>query len=143
MAGPSIEHRAALVTSDFRGAALWLPPDVHPDGDVFERIFRETIKADRLDDVLGTFEKMGESHPQEPHWYLPMIGVEPFAQGQGLGGELMRRAVARCDKEGMLAYLESSNPRNISLYRRHGFEVMFEIRIGKAPVVTPMLRRPR
>jgi ribosomal protein S18 acetylase RimI-like enzyme len=143
MAGPSIEHRAALVTADFRGAALWLPPDVHPNGEVFERIFRETIRGDRLDDVLGTFEKMGESHPEEPHWYLPMIGVEPNAQGQGLGGDLMRRAVARCDKEGMLAYLESSNPRNISLYRRHGFEVMFEIRIGAAPVVTPMLRRPR
>ena len=72
-----------------------------------------------------------------------MIGVEPYSQGQGLGGELMRHAVARCDDEGALAYLESSNPRNISLYMRHGFEVMGEIRIGAAPLVTPMLRRPR
>jgi ribosomal protein S18 acetylase RimI-like enzyme len=55
----------------------------------------------------------------------------------------MRHAVARCDQERALAYLESSNPRNISLYRRHGFEVMGEIRVGAAPLVTPMLRRPR
>jgi ribosomal protein S18 acetylase RimI-like enzyme len=54
----------------------------------------------------------------------------------------MRHAVARCDQEGLPAYLESSNPRNISLYRRHGFEVMGEIQIGAAPIVTPMLRRP-
>jgi hypothetical protein len=41
------------------------------------------------------------------------------------------------------AYLESSNRRNISLYMRHGFEVMGEIQVGAAPPVTPMLRSPR
>ena len=51
--------------------------------------------------------------------------------------------VARCDREGLLAYLESSNPRNISLYERHGFEAVGEIQIGAAPVVTPMVRQPR
>jgi ribosomal protein S18 acetylase RimI-like enzyme len=69
--------------------------------------------------------------------------VEPNAQGRGLGAELMRHAVARCDEERALAYLESSNRRNISLYLRHGFEIMGEIRIGAAPLVTPMIRRPR
>jgi ribosomal protein S18 acetylase RimI-like enzyme len=142
-AGAAFEHSTAYVTPDFCGAALWLPPDVHPNGEVLEAIFRNTVKGDRLDDVLATFEKMGESHPHEPHWYLPMIGVEPNSQGRGLGGLLMHHAVARCDKEGMPAYLESSNPRNISLYIRHGFEVISEIQIGAAPVVTPMLRRPR
>ncbi|HYB53912.1 MAG TPA: GNAT family N-acetyltransferase, partial [Thermoanaerobaculia bacterium] len=81
--------------------------------------------------------------PDEPHWYLPMIGVEPMAQRRGLGAELMRHGVARCDREGTLAYLESSNPRNISLYLRFGFDVLDEIRVGAAPLVTPMLRRPR
>ena len=56
-----------------------------------------------------------------------MVGVEPNAQGKGLGGALMRHAVARCDQEGALATLGSSNPRNISPYERHGFEVMGEI----------------
>ncbi len=96
-----------------------------------------------MDDLLGTFEKMEQWHPEEPHWYLPIIGVEPNAQGKGLGAELMRHAVVRCDQERALAYLESSNPRNISLYLRHGFEVMGEIRVGAGPLVTLMLRRPR
>ncbi len=100
-------------------------------------------RAEVLDDLLATFEKMEQWHPKEPHWYLPLIGVEPNAQGNGLGGALMRHALARCDQEGALAYLESSNPRNISLYERHGFEVMGEIQLGAGPLVTPMLRRPR
>jgi len=142
-AGASFDKGTAYVSADFCGAALWLPPGVHADGDALEKIFRDTAKPEHLDDLLATFEKMVQSHPDEAHWYLPMIGVEPFSQGKGLGSELMRHAVARCDREGMLAYLESSNPRNISLYLRHGFEVMGEIRIGAAPLVTPMRRKPR
>jgi ribosomal protein S18 acetylase RimI-like enzyme len=115
---------------------------VHPNGEALERVFHDTAKPEHLADLLSTFEKMEQWHPEEPHWYLPIIGVEPNAQGKGLGAELMRHAVARCDQERALAYLESSNPRNISLYRRHGFEVMGEIRVGAAPLVTPMLRRP-
>jgi ribosomal protein S18 acetylase RimI-like enzyme len=142
-AGGSFEHGSAYVSADFAGAALWLPPGVHPNGEGLERVFRETASAANLDDLLATFERMEQSHPEEPHWYLPMIGVEPMAQRRGLGAELMRHAVARCDREGTLAYLESSNPRNISLYLRFGFDVLDEIRVGAAPLVTPMLRRPR
>jgi len=103
---------------------------------------RDRARAKHPGDLLSTFEKMEQSQLEEPHWYLPVIGVDPSAQGTGLGGALMRHALARCDEEGAPAYLESSNPRNISLYERHGLEVMGEIRIGAAPVVTPMLRRP-
>lgn len=38
---------------------------------------------------LATFEKMGQSHPREPHRYLPQMGVEPNAQGKGVG--MLRR----------------------------------------------------
>jgi GNAT superfamily N-acetyltransferase len=139
----SFEHGTADVTADFCGAGLWLPPEVHPDGEGLEKVFRDTAKPEHLDDLLATFEKMGGCHPEERHWYLPMVGVEPNAQGKGLGGALMRHAIARSDKDGVLAYLESSNPKNISLYERHGFEVMGEIQVGAGPLVTPMLRRPR
>jgi ribosomal protein S18 acetylase RimI-like enzyme len=141
--GGSFAHGTAYVSVDLCGAALWLPPGVHPNGEALESVMRANAKPDHLDDLLSTFEKMDQSHPEEPHWYLPVIGVEPNAQGNGLGGALMRHAVARCDQDGTHAYLESSNPRNISLYERHGFEVMGEIQIGSAPLITPMLRRPR
>jgi GNAT superfamily N-acetyltransferase len=141
--GASFEHSTAYVAPDFGGAALWLPPGVHSDDEALEAAFRETARPEHIDDLLATFESMDQSHPEEPHWYLPLVGVEPNAQGRGLGGALMRHAVARCDRDGAVAYLESSNPRNLPLYERHGFEVMGEIQVGAGPPVTPMLRHPR
>ena len=41
------------------------------------------------------------------------------------------------------AYLESSNPKNMSLYERHGFESMGRIQIGDSPPAHPMIREPR
>ncbi len=141
--GASFDHGSADVAEGFAGAGLWLPAGVHADGEALENAFRDTAEPDHLDDLLRTFEKMDEWHIDEPHWYLPLIGVEPIAQGRGVGGALLREATERADRDGLPAYLESSNPRNISLYERHGFVVMGEIRIGRGPVVTPMLRRPR
>jgi hypothetical protein len=39
--------------------------------------------------------------------------------------------------------LESSNPRNIPFYRRHGFEPLGAIRAGSSPTLVPMLQRAR
>ena len=88
-------------------------------------------------------QQMAAFHPHEPHWYLPLIGVYPASQGQGVGNALMTHALARCDRDGVAAYLESTNPRNVSLYRRHGFEPLGEIRAGDAPPLVPMLRKRR
>ncbi len=70
---------------------------------------------------------MEEFHLAEPHWYLPLIAADPARQGQGLGTALMEAAIARIDADGRPAYLESSNPRNIPLYERFGFERIGEI----------------
>jgi GNAT superfamily N-acetyltransferase len=138
----SFQNGTAYVIDDFAGAALWMPPGVFPNGDALEQAFRDTTDAARVDDVLGTFDRMAQSHPQGPHWYLGMIGVDPNAQGRGLGAELMQHALARCDAEGAIAYLEASSPRNVPLYLRHGFEIIGEVQVGKAPPLFPMVRNP-
>ena len=86
----------------------------------------------------------GQEHRlDEPHWYLAVIGVDAAHQGRGLGSKLMKDALERCDHEGLPAYLESTNPANLTLYERHGFRAAGEIRIGDGPIVTPMLRPAR
>jgi ribosomal protein S18 acetylase RimI-like enzyme len=40
----------------------------------------------------------------------------------------------------MPCYLESSNPRNVPLYERHGFEVTAEHWLPDGPVMTYMWR---
>ena len=55
----------------------------------------------------------------------------------------MKHALAHVDEAGLQAYLESSNPRNISLYERHRFEIVGEIQAGAPPVMTPLYRAAR
>jgi len=142
-ASRSLEHGSAYATADFCGAALWYQPGLEPDGGALEQVFRDEAKPEHLDDLLATLEAMARWHPADAHWYLSLIGVEPKAQGEGLGHALMRHALARCDREQQVAYLESTNPRNIALYVRHGFEVLARVQVGAGPIVTPMVRFPR
>lgn len=141
--GRAFDEGSAYCVEDYAGAALWLPPGVEPDMETLDEIVETHAPAHIRSDANGVFEQMGVFHPKEPHWYLPLIAVDPARQGQGHGSELLREALARCDRDGLLAYLESSNPRNITLYERHGFEVMGRIQVGSSPVLTPMSRRPR
>jgi len=141
--GHAFTHGSACCTEGFAGAALWLPPGVHPDEGKLVEALQSTVAPGHLADVFATFEQMAQCHPDEPHWYLPMIGVDPAHQGRGHGDALLRHVLARCDRDRIPAYLESTNPRNISLYRRHGFEALGAIQSGSSPTLVPMLRRPR
>ncbi|NOJ49172.1 GNAT family N-acetyltransferase [Bradyrhizobium sp. WSM 1744] len=138
--GRAFDHGTAYITEGARAAALWLPPGVEPDEAAMDAIMEESLRPDISEDIGAIMKGMAEHHPHEPHWYLPLIAADPKWIGQGLGSLLMKHAVRRCDEEGIAAYLESSNPRNISLYERHGFRIIGRIQSGSSPVVTPMLR---
>jgi ribosomal protein S18 acetylase RimI-like enzyme len=139
----AFDSQSAYCVDGFRGAALWLAPGAEPDSERLLALMQDNAPSEILPDLMGVFEQMGQYHPTEPHWYLPLIGVDPARQGQGIGATLMRHAVDRCDRDGLPAYLESSNPKHISLYLRHGFEIMGEIQVGASPRMTPMYRKAR
>jgi GNAT superfamily N-acetyltransferase len=141
--GRAFVQGGAYGTDDDSGAALWLPPGVHPDEAALDEVMQSTTAPSIRDAISATFEQMAKYHPREPHWYLPLIGVDPAHQGKGHGAALMSYALARCDRDHVPAYLESTNPRNISLYQRHGFEALGTIQVGAGPTLVPMLRRPR
>ncbi len=141
--GRAFEHGTAYYVDGYLGAALWLPPNVQPDEETMVAILQSTVSEQIQKDVFAVFEQMGSYHPSEPHWYLPIMGVDPSQQGRGFGSMLMKHALAQCDRDEKLAYLESSNPRNLPLYERHGFELLGTIQVGTSPSIFPMLRRPR
>ena len=89
------------------------------------------------------FEQFRQSHPEEDHWYLPWIGVDPVLHGRGLGSSMLKEVLRLVDEQGKVAHLESSNPQNMSLYERHGFEVVGRMQEGDSPPVHPMTRQPR
>jgi ribosomal protein S18 acetylase RimI-like enzyme len=124
------------------GAALWLPPGTDSDEAAMNDLMMRTADAATAIDGPQLMQQMASHHPKEPHWYLPLLGVDPAHQNEGIGGALLRHVTDRCDRDGVLAYLESSNPRNIPLYQRHGFEIVGRAQAGRSPVITPMLRKP-
>lgn len=142
-AGAAFAHEGAFCTDDYIGVALWLPPGAHPDLDRMDEIMAVTASPSARTDGPAIFEQMASYHPPEPHWYLPFIAVDPAYQGKGHGDLLMAYALARCDGDKLPAYLELTNSRNMSLYRRHGFEALGTIQVGSAPPIVPMLRRAR
>lgn len=141
--GNAFAHQSAYYVDGYTGAALWLPPGVNPDDEALTAFVQRTGSAQVQRDGPAVFEQMARYHPEEPHWYLPFIGVDPSRQGEGYGAALMRHALVACDRDRTPAYLESSNPRNISLYERHGFEVLGSIQVGTSPPIVPMLRSAR
>jgi ribosomal protein S18 acetylase RimI-like enzyme len=141
--GADLERGAGFAAADFGAGALWLRPGGAPDSDAIGALIGETVAPERQAVMAKVGELMDGYHPHEPHWYLSMIGVDPARQGRGLGSALLRHTLALCDAEGAAAYLESSNPKNISLYERHGFEVIGQIQPDDFPGMTPMLRRAR
>jgi ribosomal protein S18 acetylase RimI-like enzyme len=141
--GKAFAHGSAYYVDGYVGAALWLPPDVHPDENALIALLQRTVSEQIQKDFSPVFEQMGRYHPSEPHWYLPLMGVDPSQQGKGFGSALLQHTLMQFDRDNKIAYLESSNPRNISLYKRHGFELLGTIQTGTSPSIAPMLRRPK
>jgi ribosomal protein S18 acetylase RimI-like enzyme len=141
-------HDEVWMTAGGTAAAVWLPP---PGRWQLSRPQRLRLLPPlvrffglRTASVLGALDRMDQRHPHDPsHWYLFILGTEQAAQGRGLGSALLAQVLARVDADGMPAYLESSNERNIALYGRHGFEVTSEVAIPGGPRIWPMWREPR
>lgn len=141
--GKAFEHGTGYYVDNFLAAALWLPPDVQPQEDEMMALLQRTVAGQKQDEVFSLLEQMGSWHPPEPHWYLPLIGVDPTQQGKGYGSALMAHALIQCDREKRLAYLEATSARSVPLYQHHGFEVLGTIQAGSSPPVFPMMRRPK
>lgn len=129
------------------GAALWDPPGQWQQTRWEElRAMPALVLAFRTSMARGqaVSELMKRAHPEEPHWYLAVIGSDPTVRGTGFGQALMRSRLDRCDAEHAPAYLESSNPDNVPYYQRFGFEVTGEIQIPDGgPTLIPMWRAAR
>ena len=133
-----------FTAGDFAGSAVWMPPGAWKFSLADEARVAPAVLAAfgatgtvRLLRLLGGVERV---HLREPHYYLFAIGAAPEHQGRGVGAALLAPMLARCDAERMPAYLESSNPANLSFYRRHGFVATGALRFGRDVTVTPMRR---
>lgn len=136
-------------TNDARtGAAIWIPPGREPSSllDSFRLLpsFGRLTGWRRLREAsvaVEHLERRRRFHVPEPHWYLSALGVDPSAQGQGVGTALMAPVLARADKVGTPAYLETATARNVLLYERVGFAVVEELILPRTDVRGWLMRR--
>ena len=129
------------------GAAIWSPPDIDLFDDAtitnFFTMLGEQIGA-RAEEVGTGLMQINEHHPHdEPHFYLFVLGTTRRKQSKGIGSSLMREILDKCDRQGLGAYLESSNIRNVPFYERHGFRVTAEVTLSPEFTARPMWRDPR
>ena len=96
----------------------------------------------RLQRLADTIDALRDEAAPPGHWYLLLLGVEPDAQGTGLGAALMAPVVAEAAAAGRAVYLETSTPSNLPYYRHHGFEVVGERRVPGGHRYWGMARPP-
>jgi ribosomal protein S18 acetylase RimI-like enzyme len=132
---------------DITAAALWDPPNRWQQSRLegllmmpaFLRAFGSQMSVGQ-----EVSELMKNHHPDEPHWYLAVIGSDPGHRGAGFGHALMQSRLDRVDAEHAPAYLESTKPDNVPYYQRFGFEVTREVALPRGgPPIWAMWRQPR
>lgn len=157
LSGVVLPYGEVTVTDDLASAALWSPPNppailaaLHATEPVGLEL-RDFWPLLRVATSLGraSFRRrnpMADAYraaPSVPYWYLMVLGTEPSRQGQGLGSAVLAPVLARCDRDGIPAFLESSKERNVPFYRHHGFEVTKEVTLAEdGPQVWCMERAP-
>jgi GNAT superfamily N-acetyltransferase len=117
-----------------RGAAVWLRP-----GET--EISASRAQAAGMDDLAGPMGPEGsvrslriwrlfaDTRAREArarYWYLMVIGVLPESRGQGIGTALMQPALAQADSDRLPCFVETAQPRNVPLYERHGFRLVWD-----------------
>lgn len=75
---------------------------------------------------LGQFgELVGAHHPQQPHFYLVAVGVEPQAQGKGYGRALLElvQEMSQAHPFSTGVGLDTETPLNVPLYQHFDYQV--------------------
>ncbi len=135
------------ITDDGAACALWLSvPGEEGEEAADDGPARLRAALDPDNERIELVGRLtGEAHPAgRAHEYLWLIAVAPDRQGAGLGTALLRSVLDRCDREGVPAYLEASNPRSRALYERLGFVLRGPaVDLPDGPPLWPMWRDPQ
>jgi hypothetical protein len=84
-AGAAFDRGSVHAVEGREGYSMWLPPGVHSDEQGLADLLRHSVESTRLAEIFDLVEQMASYQPAEPHWFLPLIGVDPISRGRGHG----------------------------------------------------------
>ena len=135
-----------LVTPGCEAAAVWIPPGEPEMSPQEERdlvaLTERMLGAAQTRVVFDVFRRLEDAHPEQPHYYLSLLGTHDDHRGRGLGMALLASTLEAVDAEGMPAYLESTNPANDARYMRVGFHPVGSVELETGHRITTMWRDP-
>ncbi|MGP3973954.1 GNAT family N-acetyltransferase [Streptomyces sp. 8N114] len=139
-----IPYGRVWVADGGEAVAVWTTPD-HDASPGFAEIgpLLGELAGERAF-AFESAERALEPHrPTGPAWFLATVGVDPAAQGGGLGSAVVRAGLEAADRAGQPAFLETSAERNVAFYQRLGFAVTAEVDLPDGgPRTWAMLRHP-
>jgi ribosomal protein S18 acetylase RimI-like enzyme len=146
-----LRYGRVTASHDAKAVCVWIPPG---PGITIPGLIRCGMFGLPLRTGLGPFgrfmaanetmDKIHKARVPGPHWYLFGVAVDPELHNQGIGSAIIREGLALADRESRPCYLETSEPRNLGLYKRFGFAVLQEATLGKGgPPAWAMLRQPQ
>jgi ribosomal protein S18 acetylase RimI-like enzyme len=123
-------------TSDRRGAALWHPPDkkINLWRDLVWNINNAAVIGISRRSISHMFTgfRLALLQPRGHLFYLAILGVDPDAQGEGIGSALLEPGIQMCDQFKSPAYLVTDTQDAVRFYRRHGFRVRNKVPVFHA-----------
>jgi len=136
----------SLVTPNVEAVALWIPPGGHElteaDEAGLESFLVDLVGTEAAGGILALFEQCEAARPDEPHFYLSLLGTHRDHRGAGIGMALLADTLALIDAEGMPTYLESTNPANDARYVRQGYRPLDQVTLANGHRITTMWRDP-
>jgi GNAT superfamily N-acetyltransferase len=132
------------------GVASWFGPGLYgpSDGSLDAAGWREVLAAfgssaaARMEAMTAELERQHDLLAPWPHLRLDFFGVQPGAQGTGIGSRLIEHGHRRADAADLPCYLETFTQRNVAYYGRRGWDVVATYRVGDGVPVYALVRPP-
>ncbi len=132
--------RKVFMTSDGSAAAVMTAFSLLDRGNSKDEHRRPSLIS--TSPMADYFRWIESFRPKGDHHYLEFIGCLPAQRLKGTGSFLLGNLLAEPAGAGIPVWCWSSNPRNLTFYRRLGFEIGNELRRDAGTPVVTLLSRP-
>lgn len=111
------------------GASVWSLPLDNVDAEqksqskktfLLEHMGQQAL--DTYNEICNFMSAQTDNLFDDGTWYLSILGISPEHQGKGLGPSLITPILDKTDQHNTATFLETFTPRNMSFYRRLGYE---------------------